>query len=232
MQRLSLFFLLALLLGSCSPETRRVRQWQRYVKTLKQQPPVAPDSTSGTYQPTLELDMLDELLRKYPGKQVTRTITHTETKTLPGKTVYVELPVRADTTGNRAERDSLLQALQTLVQRERADSELRAKFAELRANMLAAFNRRACLPDTLVKFPAYGITLQVKRGQSGAYGFTIVEAPQKVDYPSHVTENVHERVVYLDSKFWQFWQFWLALVVAGRGLLWKAILLLKSLVFP
>ncbi|RSK29838.1 hypothetical protein [Hymenobacter metallilatus] len=232
MQRLLLFFAFLLLLGSCSPETRRLRQWNKYLKDLKQQPVVPPDTSTGRYAPGVELDVLDQLLRKYPGRALTRTITRTETKEIPGKTVYVEVPVQADTARNRIERDSLLQALQLLVQSEKADSELRAEVARLRAKVLQAFNARACLPDTLVKFPAYGITFKIERGATGKYGFSIVEAPQKVEYPSHVTENVHERLVYLDSKFWQFWQFWLAVVVAGRGLLWKAILLLKSLVFP
>ncbi|MET4106059.1 hypothetical protein [Hymenobacter sp. UYP22] len=232
MQRLVYFLAFLLLVSSCSPQTRRLRQWNKYLKDLKKEPAVAPDTATGRYAPNVELDLLDQLQRKYPGQAVTRTITRTETKELPGKMVYVEVPVKADTARNRVERDSLLQALQLLVQSEKADSELRAEVARLRTKVLVAFNARACLPDTLVRFPRYGITFKIERGSAGKYGFSIVEAPQKVEYPSHVTETRQERVVYLDSKFWQFWQFWLAVLVASRALLWKGILALINLVFP
>jgi len=224
-----LFVSLVLLLSSsCSPELTRQRQWRRYLKDLKQSPPVPPDTATGAYLPNDELDMLDVLLQKYPGRQTTRIITQTKTITLPGKTVYVEVPVRADTVRNVTERDSLLYALEALVQKERADSELRAEVARLRAGILRAFNARACLPDTVIRFAEYDITVEIKRGQNGRYGFTWRKGAETVKYDAQITEHQNGRLVVIPAPVW--WRdkwFWLMVVFASLTV-WLTYLRLRD----
>lgn len=220
MKALTTALLLLFLLTGCSPEAIRARQWKRYVKDLQKQPPIPPDTTTGKYAPNPELDILDQLMRKYPGVQKTRIVTKTEYKTLPGKTVYVEVPIRADTVRNRTERDSLLFQLEGLVQRERADSELRAEVAKLRANLLVAFNARACLPDTVVRFEKYDLTLTIKRGTNGRYGFTWREADRKVAFDTQVTENQNGRVVFAEPlPWWRNIWFYVAVALAVVSIL-------------
>lgn len=227
MQRLLLYLLTVSLLSGCSPEAIRARQWKRYLKDLKEAPPVPPDTTTGSYQPSEELDILDQLLRKYPGRQTVRVVTKTETKTLPGKTVYVEVQARPDTVRNRTERDSLLRTLETLVQRERADSELRAELARLRASLLQAFNRRACLPDTSIYIAKYDLTVTIKRGQNNRYGITYTEGARKVSFDTQVTEQQNLRVIYTDRVFWRDKWFWL-MVAFGSLTVWLTFLRLRD----
>ncbi|HEX8658248.1 MAG TPA: hypothetical protein VF690_11955 [Hymenobacter sp.] len=221
------FLLLAGALAACSPEAVRVRQWKRYLKDVRRQPPVPPDTATGAYAPNEEIEVLDQLLRKYPGRQTVRTVTKVETKVLPGKTVYVEVPVRADTARNITERDSLLGSLERLVGRERADSELRAEIARLRANLLRAFNNRACLPDTVVRFAKYDLVLDIKRGAGERYGFTWREGPRTFTYDATVTEEKNSRVIVPDRVLWRDRWFW-AVVALSSLSLWLLYLRLRD----
>jgi hypothetical protein len=217
-----------LLLNACSPELTRQRQWRRYIKDLKQAPPIPPDTLSGAYEANDELEILDELLRKYPGKQKTRVVTKTETIKVPGKTVYVEVPVRLDTARDITERDSLLRKLEVLVQTERASSELRAEVARLRVGMLRAFATRACLPDTVVRFEEYDLTLTIKRGQNNHYGFTWRKGEETIKYEAQITEHKNGRVVVVPAPVW--WRdkwFWLMMVFASLTV-WLTYLRLRD----
>lgn len=228
MQRLTALFLALLVLApACSPERKLQRQLRRYADELQSASPIRPDTT-GRYAPGTELDVLDGLLRKYPGKVTERTILKTETVTLPGKVVYTTIPVRPDTTRNRLERDSLLAELVRLSRSEKADSEIKAEVARLKSNLLHALNQRGCLPDTTVHFKAYGLTLQVKRLTDKQYQFQLVADPQSVKVNTVVKEENHARVVYRERSFWSFWQSYVILVL----LIGAVVLIVRLLVRP
>lgn len=228
MQRLTAFFFAALLLApACSPERRLQRQLRRYADDLQSATPIRPD-TAGRYSPGTELDVLDGLLRKYPGKVNERTIIRTETVTVPSRASETTLPVRPDVARNVRERDSLLAELTRLTSTERADSEVKAELARLKSSLLQALNRRGCLPDTTVYFPDQGQTLKVRRLSQNVYRFELIADGQQITYPVEVREVVHQRIVHTEKRFWTYWQSWLLLAL----LVGASVFIVRLLVRP
>ncbi|WP_324671028.1 hypothetical protein [Hymenobacter sp. GOD-10R] len=222
MPRLLLFLFALVLLSGCAAN-RRLRQAQaaqdelrRYTNSLKTEPPVPPDTLNG-YVPNPELELLDALQHKYPGKVLVRTVTRTETVTLPGKTVYVTLPVVHDTIENKVVRDSLLSELKQAALGAQENSQLKAAIARLNIQLLKELNRRGCLPDTTVNLVGFGVavTMQVKRRPDGNYDFTLVKAQQNITVPAEITEQTNKRVVYITTKFYEHWEFWIAALLDG-----------------
>jgi hypothetical protein len=163
------------------------------------------DSTSK--RAALEISLLDSLQRKYPGRTKTVTVTKYEKIVTPGQTLTVYVPLKVDSTANKSTADSLLARLITVSSKYQADLALQSEIASVKAQLLAALNRRGVLPDTTVFFPnAPGYWLRVHRLPAGRYNFTL-NTPEKTDSVATATTiNQHTPPVYIRASWFSFWQ--------------------------
>jgi hypothetical protein len=184
------------------------------------------DSTSK--RAALEIALLDSLQQKYPGRTKTVTVTKYEKIITPGQTLTVYVPMKVDSTANKSEADSLLARLITVSSKYQADLALQGEITRVKAQLLAALNRRGALPDTTVFFAnAPGYWLRVHRLPAGRYNFTL-NTPEKTDSVATQTNvTSHTPPVYVRDPWYIYWQFWAAFGVAVTALL-ALFLVVKS----
>lgn len=190
-------------------ENRAKRRLEAFNEGLRASAPIPADS-SGRYPASVELSILDGLLQKYPGRQVTKTVVEVRNVTVPGKTIYVPVAARPDTAANRIERDTILQRMEKLTANEKSNDPLRLEVARLKVRLLAALNDRGYLPDTTIYFPKDSASFTIKRIDARHYVFTCVVKPRTIQVPVTVNETAHTRIAQDVRKYWHFPEFWAA----------------------
>jgi hypothetical protein len=186
-------------------ETKRLKDFAAAAKVA---PPVPVDS-AGKYPAGVELDVLDALLQKYPGRQRTKTIIETKIVEVPGKVLEAPVRTKTDTLANVSERDSLLKEMVRLTENEKegGGSLLKIEVAKLKSRLLVAFNQRGYLPDTTIFFPKDSASFTIKRVDKLHYLFTCVVAPRTIRVPTRTDITQHDRVAQDMRHYYDFWQF-------------------------